>query len=162
MIFVAVKGGTPRQQARVKDMVNYVAEELMPRQKSIELVVLLKSINDGADGYCHPIDEESRVDRPREFVIEVDRRLNMKTMLEVVAHEMVHVKQFARGELYHSATKQKYRWQGRWIDYKLSYSQMPWEKEALKLEERLFDQWVRENGLSQQKWVRAKYKKSIR
>ena len=36
-------------------------------------------------------------------------------MLVALCHEMVHVKQYARGELYESQLTDKTRWQGKWM-----------------------------------------------
>lgn len=52
-----------------------------------------------------------------------------------LAHEMVHVKQFARGELDSSLT----RWKSNPYCENLEYWDQPWEKEARKLELKLLE-----------------------
>jgi hypothetical protein len=37
--------------------------------------------------------------RPRRFMIEIDSRLNANKMIEILAHECVHVKQYVLGEM---------------------------------------------------------------
>ena len=53
-----------------------------------------------AYGYCHIIDDD--LDKPREFHIELDTSMKhpFDQILIWLAHEMVHLKQFVRGELY--------------------------------------------------------------
>ena len=64
-------------------------------------------------------------------------------MLETVAHEMVHAKQFARGELYESTRTNKHRWQGKWL-FKEPWviGILPGEIEAHGRECGLFIQWA--------------------
>lgn len=69
--------------------------------------------------------------KPREFVIQLKSRRSLKSTLITLAHEMVHVKQFAKGELNPSND----RWKGKKIDTdKVEYSDLPWEIEASSLE----------------------------
>ena len=44
----------------------------------------------------------------REFDIEIDKNLTLRKLLTTVAHEIVHVKQYARKELTEDST-----WQGK-------------------------------------------------
>lgn len=73
--------------------------------------------------------------------IEISRDQSYKAMMVALAHEMVHAKQYLRKEL---------TWDLRWKNskrrYDLSdYENQPWEKEAMKLEYKLFDQcWPEE------------------
>ena len=60
--------------------------------------------------------------------------MTLESMMQTLAHEMVHAKQYLRGELcgYTAA------WKGRKPrNYK--YENAPWEKEAYRLEEELFN-----------------------
>lgn len=51
--------------------------------------------------------------------------------LKTLAHEMVHVKQFARGELDFGLT----RWKSNKYCDKIEYWDQPWEKEARRLQQ---------------------------
>ena len=153
-MLVIVIGGTASQKRRVTSMVEFCAQQLAPRLKSLEVIVKLIAIPSVAHGYCMAYADGPRLDRPRDFIIEVDRTNNLRLVLETVAHEMVHVKQYARGELYYSPIKRKYRWCGRWINYRISYWQQPWEKEAYKKEKVLLDSWLKKEGLQNRKWAK--------
>ena len=69
--------------------------------------------------------------KPREFIIQLKARRSLKNTLVTLAHEMVHVKQFAKGELNPANDK----WKGESVDVDtVDYSDLPWEVEASSLE----------------------------
>lgn len=99
--------------------------------------------------------------RPREF----DLIFNMAHLKEpwelfhTACHEVVHIKQYAKGELYQYSRKWRtLRWKDKIVPMHkkltpLEESKLPWEKEAYKLEDKLFldiikkmDQQVRLNN----------------
>jgi hypothetical protein len=70
--------------------------------------------------------------------------------LETVAHEMVHVKQYARRELHPVYNM----WCGKTYNpEKVSYWDLPWEIEAHGREVGLFIRWTEENKLGHLKWT---------
>ena len=98
-----------------------------------------------AYGFCHIVDDN--LSRPREFMIELDASMRYKfdQILTWLAHEMVHLKQFARGELcdYETGRVQwKSRAFGRLIH--VHYEDQPWEKEAYRLEDELYEMFEEE------------------
>ena len=76
-------------------------------------------------GLCEAIDD-------RNFVIDIALHSNWPVAL---AHEMVHVKQFARGELDFGLT----RWKSNRYCGNIEYWQQPWEKEARRLQYKLVE-----------------------
>ena len=93
-----------------------------------------------AYGYCHIIDDD--LNRPREFMIELDTSMkhSFDQILIWLAHEMVHLKQFVRGELFDYATG-KVQWKRRMYG-NVHYEDQPWEKEAYRLEEKLYNEFA--------------------
>ena len=69
---------------------------------------------------------------------------------------MVHVKQYARGELYEGSRVNKHRWQGKWLDKDPDYWDQPWEIEAAGREAGLFIRWCEANDLAKHKWTHDK------
>ena len=61
-------------------------------------------------------------------------KLTFMEQMGVLAHEMVHAKQFLRGQL---TAEGAWRWKGRNANG-FEYENQPWEKEAYKLEKDLF------------------------
>lgn len=97
-------------------------------------IIICDNLDKNVYAYCCP-DEFTR--RLRSFEIEL-RRMRRNKMLRLLAHEMVHVKQFAKNELKAKYFKDGYKtiWHGEVCDID-SYWDEPWEIEAFTLEEEL-------------------------
>ena len=93
-----------------------------------------------AYGYCHITDDN--LNKPREFMIELDTSMihSFDQILIWLAHEMVHLKQFVRKELYDYETG-KVQWKKRMYG-NVHYEDQPWEKEAYRLEEKLYEEFA--------------------
>jgi hypothetical protein len=79
----------------------------------------------------------------REFeVVLIDNMHSQKT-LEVIAHEMTHLKQYAKGELDYSNWVDLKKWHGKLVDFgKLSRWDYPWEIEAIGRETGLVSRFL--------------------
>ena len=153
---IHVKGGSKSQKKYVKSMIKFCAKKMMPRMKNLEFNVHIKNFGrDDSWGYCIPTDYADS-NRPREFDIDINKQAKLRRLLETVAHEMVHAKQFAKGELYESLRTNKHRWQGRWLSRDPNYWDQPWEIEAHGRECGLFIQWAQANKLGKRKWTHDK------
>jgi len=143
---VKVTGSGKNKRENVKSLVEFCIKKLMPRLKdklkiNIELVCRLTE-KESLAGDC--IWEDESCNRPREFSIRIDSTQDETAMMETVAHEMVHVKQYAKGELkdFFSTTK-VCKWQGKKINLsKMNYYDQPWEIEAHGREKGLYIQWL--------------------
>lgn len=79
-----------------------------------------------------------------EYLILIDRKLPLHQMIIVLAHEMVHLKQYVRGQLrphFNRAGKVSYTWMGR--KYKNDNFESPWELEAYSRERVLANRLTR-------------------
>ena len=142
-MLITVTGGKPNQRKYVESMAEFCIQKLMPRMRTLDITIKLKTPK-GAMGYC------LETDNKRTFEIEIDRNQKLRPLLETVAHEMVHVKQFARRELHPS----KDTWYGKTYNpKKTSYWDLPWEIEAHGREVGLFVRWCDENNLGKYKWT---------
>ena len=155
MNIVTVTGGIRGQREKAESMAHYVIQKLMPRMRTLNIEIEIKDFEgDDSCGYCLPAGH-ANPSRPRDFEIEINRYLDMRTMLETVAHEMVHVKQYARKELFETSVG-KHRWLDEWYDdSKLSYWDLPWEIEAHGRECGLFVRWAQDNGYKGQ-WTKSR------
>ena len=92
-----------------------------------------------AYGYCHITDDN--LNKPREFMIELDAsiKFGFDDILTWLAHEMVHLKQFVRGELYDYETG-RVQWKKRMYG-DVHYEDQPWEREAYRLETKLYEEF---------------------
>ena len=153
---IHVKGGSKSQKKHIKSMVEFCVGKMMPRMSNLEFNIHIKNFGkDDSWGYCIPSDYADAI-RPREFDIEINKQAKLRRMLETLAHEMVHAKRFARGELYESSRTNKHRWQGRWLSKEPGYWDQPWEIEAHGRECGLFIQWAQANKLGTRKWTHDK------
>lgn len=91
----------------------------------------------------------------REISIQVATRqfgepISYEDKLKTTAHELVHARQYLRRELTQHPDEWDLpvsRWKGRKIHYgkgKYGEEDTPWEKEARRLEEKLFKKWMEE------------------
>ena len=142
-MIVNVVGGTKVQRKHAKSMVEFCVKTLMPKMETLDIDVKLCKL-DNALGYCLETDDK------RTFEIEIHKTQSLRKLLETVAHEMVHVKQYARREL-HPATD---NWMGKTYNpKKVSYWDLPWEIEAHGREVGLFIRYCEAHKLGKQKWT---------
>ena len=143
-MFVEVIGGSNSQKKHTTKMVEFCANKLMPRIQNLWITVNLCK-PEGAVGYCLELDDN------RTFELEIDHTQPLRQLLETVAHEMVHVKQYARREL----NPNKEVWLGKTYNPKsMSYWDLPWEIEAHGREVGLFIRYCEENKLAKYKWTK--------
>jgi len=84
-------------------------------------------VAEGCEGLCEPVGK-------RLFILDVALYGNW---LSTLAHEMVHVRQFARGELNSSMTQ----WKSNKYCDNIEYWDQPWEKEARRLQGKLVEEF---------------------
>ena len=110
---------------------SYYADKLLPDLKNlIELEVICRKIP--ADGTLYSFDRY-------DYEMEINKNLDVETILVTLAHEMVHLKQYATKQLKSKVVSGKEIdiWLGK--KYKnLNYLDQPWEKEASSLEMQLY------------------------
>lgn len=117
-------------KAEIKFATAFFAQYIMGTRlaKNLDIEIRLENQGKLAEGHCVPIDAERK---PRMFEIGINPKLQRYKMLQCLAHEMVHVKQYATGEL--SSEMVTAKWKGK--VYKLTssfedYFNWPWEVEA--------------------------------
>ena len=147
-VVINIKGGSATKKKHTRTMVEFCIDMLMPRMKTLEINVHIKDFkDDNSYGYALATDDADD-NRPREFDVDINKDTRLRRLLETVAHEMVHVKQFARGEL-----NEKPAWLGKTYNInKTEYWDLPWEIEAHGREVGMFIRWCNENNYGQ-KWT---------
>jgi len=116
--------------------------------------------------------EDIETPRPKNFIIHIDDKLTLRQKLLALAHEMVHLKQWATGEMYEYVRKPHlYRWRGNTIDTrKKHYYELPWEVESHGRELGMFirmcehykwgkEEWTQEKDMSTLVKILKKYEK---
>lgn len=69
---------------------------------------------------------------PKSIGMVLDTALDLERLIITMAHEMIHVKQYARGQITHSKNMKARYWMGKKI--KADYYNQPWELEAYSKE----------------------------
>jgi hypothetical protein len=106
----------------------------------VELVFTNEDMSSDVYAYCDWNDSNYKA---RDFTISVRRDLSKKQTLLAIAHEMVHVKQYAKGELYDYVRSRKCKWKGEVFESHLTgYWDLPWEIEAHSLEKILYNEYI--------------------
>ena len=150
---INIDGGTPYQQELCYDFADHVLLSLCgPRlHRLLEIDLTIEQLGDHM-GSCIATDTERL---PRIFDVEVHESLQQRVQLQVLAHELVHVKQYARRELV-QLVRGGYSWYGTKYPHitpaeevwNKTYNRLPWEIEARGMEEVLFLEWAEERNIT--------------
>ena len=129
MNFVTVTGGNKTQRKVAETTTHQMIAELLPRFRTLDIEVKLKKFtksDEDAIGWC------LMEDNNRTFVIEINKDIGVTELVTTICHEMVHVKQYVRKELFSEVN---------FYSNREEYLKLPWEIEAYKLQEVLLEKW---------------------
>ena len=146
---VTTRGGAPHIQKTMKSASRWLIHYLLgPRlARAVRLnIVLLENLKktQGIIGDCTWTDDNVN---PREFEIRLDVSLTPYSRMLALSHELIHLKQYAKLELYDYQQNGLYphyvRFQKKQIDSsKIAYRKYPWEVEAYSNEKPVLMAWV--------------------
>ena len=140
MNLIEVTGGKVKEREIVEATVAWCIKKIMPRMRTLDIEVTIKKLP-VAMGYCLQCDSN------RQFELEIKKGMSLFDLISTVCHEMVHVKQYARGELRYIASGTRL-WKAKIISDKVEYMDLPWEKEAFEMERGLALQCFQEITVS--------------
>jgi hypothetical protein len=112
----------------VLDAAEFYAKELLPSNRVRNNCALKIRFSNKIDefGYASVL-KCNKSNQPRSFLIEIHPGIGARRILETLAHEMVHVKQYVNGELNDRLSA----WCGVKVDStKVDYWSHPWEIDA--------------------------------
>jgi hypothetical protein len=152
---ISIKGGSKSQKAYARSVIEFCANKMMSTRLANTLTIKLQFIplyeKHRQMGNCSWEDDSYR---PKEFLIEIDPNNRLRRVLESICHEMVHVKQFAKGEMRDLARAEKVSFFGKQYDTSIDeYFERPWEIEAHGRELGLFVRWAEKHKLGHLKWT---------
>ena len=129
-----VKGSNKATRKLVELATWFYAEKLMGKRlmSGLEITINLKKNLLSKEGNEGSAVWEDDGFRPKEFIIELDSTVKIRNLLITLAHEMVHVKQLAKDEMYEYVNIMgMVRFKGEKIHLELTdYWDYPWEIEA--------------------------------
>ena len=157
-MIVQIEGSTQSKKKHV-EMAAYFFERILFKRKlpslvlNIELIHRLKYKED-TEGDC--IWEDRRT-KPREFTIRLDSSNNLADLIKTLAHEMVHVKQYALGEMKDSGISlDLIYWQNEEYDSsEVHYYDWPWEIEAAGREMGLYVRYMEKFEYTRESWAKG-------
>lgn len=148
-----IKGSTIKNRKLVERAAWYYAERLMGKRLIKTLVININLIRnytekEGCEGSAIWDSWDDLRKTPRDFTIELDSSISLRNMLINLAHEIVHVKQWVKGEMYEYADPNMVRFMKKKYDMNnLDYFDYPWEIEAFGRQLGLFVRMCEESGL---------------
>jgi hypothetical protein len=151
---------TKSQRAYLEDMASWSGAKLMGGRLSrhinltIHLVSEYEYIKTNVYALAEVSDDDERK-KPRDFVITMTSKFGTMKSLMILAHEMVHVKQFAIGELSWCSRRDVDIWKGKAIPKSTEYWDYPHEIEAHGREKGLVYQWCDARHHWDKKWCKA-------
>ena len=156
-MLVTVTGTNKKISDLTESLVNYCAKKLKLKD-SISIDVEFSKTLYKEDGILGEVDFDDSNHRPKEFTITVDSTGSKRRIMETIAHEMVHVKQYSKGELVDLSRSGETRWQNKMVSNNTNYWDLPWEIEAHGKELGLFIRWAEDSDLSDQSWTQEDIK----
>ena len=151
---------TAKQRRLMKDFIGWSAERLLGKKLAAEITIdvfLDGKLFEKERSYGYAIWEDRHY-RGREFTMEIDSTFSFLNVLHTVAHEMVHIKQYALGELYLSTKNDDVYVHNKVnVDTKdVDYWEQPWEWEAHGRATGLIVIWMRERELNNETWAKQR------
>ena len=159
---VIVRGKHPKVTAKeLRYAAKYMSSMLMTDKLCEQIAVRIRPMKLDEEGATLWLDTNHK---PREFEVQLNTKLSREHTLYALGHELVHVRQFAKGELKQMARELKIKWKKKKynaLDQEdhLKYWSLPWEMEARAYEEVLMQHY--KIHIKEQKKVDEKRKKRI-
>jgi hypothetical protein len=152
-MILKIKGSNKDNRKLIENAAFYYAEKLLGLTllKTIKININLKRgmlSEDDAEGTCIWDDWDDLRKTPRNFTIELDSGVNIRNLLINLAHEMVHMKQWVKGDMYEYSNPHMVRFMKKKYDMSnIDYWDFPWEIEAYGRQLGLFIRWCEAEGI---------------
>tara|TARA_R110001592_G_scaffold38694_3_gene127559 strand:+ start:2345 stop:2794 length:450 start_codon:yes stop_codon:yes gene_type:complete len=131
MNYVTSNGGNKGQRKLCEDVANFMIGKLMPRMRTLDIEINLVKLTGDVVGWCQMNDTN------REFTLEISKDMTIKELVTTICHEMIHVKQYARKEMTDDLVENGQAvWRGRKVNPNTKYYDLPWEREAYRLQDK--------------------------
>jgi len=137
MLHISLEGGSTQERFMARRAVEFAVRELMPRKKYLSVDLNITDLEGDVDGFHMFIDRG-------EHEIEIQQGLIEEDFVSAIFHEMVHVRQHERGELKDKGVIKSWKGEEHITVFSTTdeYMALPWEEEAYRLQEELYDKWI--------------------
>jgi predicted nucleotidyltransferase component of viral defense system len=134
-----ISGNVSKKQMKAID---WFAQKLFSPQLSQHLYIRISYVKVDTHWGLAIIDGHNKRGYPREFIIEVNRSLTEHEKIMTLAHELVHIRQYAKMEL----NEEMNSWHGEYVNADvIPYHEQPWEIEAYDVGDKLFKEYINGN-----------------
>jgi hypothetical protein len=136
---IDVSGATKKKHNVIQKFVALCGEQLMSKRLCNSLLIDVECIYNlrNKEGHCGTAMYEDTDFYPKEFSITIDTSLCDKDLFTTIAHEMVHIMQYATNKMRQLSRVEAYRYNGTRYALDTDYWERPWEIEAYEKEEEL-------------------------
>ena len=153
---LSITGGTPEKQSLCHSFAHHAMKDICGTRlyNLLDINIVLDDTLATEFGHLGNCAATDGLVLPREFEIEIASNLQNRHLLVILGHEIVHAKQYAKGEL-KELISGIMKWKGDEISRpstQAAYNRLPWEIEARGLEEILFVEWAEKNKITHN-WV---------
>ena len=154
---VYITGGNKSLRALAHSLVEYCADKLFSSNLNNKITIDIEFSKTlyKEDTILGEVDFDDNNHRPKDFTMVVDCSGSKRQVMETIAHEMVHIKQYAKGELVDLSRCGGTKWMKDVVDGNTNYWDLPWEIEAHGKELGLFIRWAEDTKLSDQSWTQT-------
>jgi hypothetical protein len=128
---ITVCGGSFKERELGQEVIQLCKNMLLPNHKYIHVNLSFKNLGKEQYGEILPIEVEPK---SRIFDIGIQTKLPFPDFISTICHEMVHLKQYVKWEFCEDIESKHYYWKNTKVGYDVDYKNLPWEKEARKLE----------------------------
>lgn len=150
MNIITIRGGRKHQRKLVREVMDFCLRKLLPRTTTLDINVRLNPRIEEVEGFCLCEDRNT-------FELEMDSRMPTDELIRTICHEMVHVRQYFKRELRDMYGNKK-AWKTRvYNEDRTDYLDLPWEKEAFKLQDILYEEFIESDTSSDQSLKKSMY-----
>ena len=139
----------PAKRALIRKATTWMLDELVGKRIWLEVNVQFLDLWTSTRSYgdCEWVGDEFP---SREFNVRVDQiQVPLLKQLNTLAHELIHVKQYAKGELYEYVRNNHTRFRNEIHEngHLNESTKSPWEQEAYKNQKKLTRRFLKENRI---------------
>ena len=149
---ITIEGGSRRKKKLVKDAARWMLGYVLGNRlaSNIDLNIRFEEDLKNTPIYANVTWEDNN-HKPRVFDMEMCNYITDRIMMRVLAHEIVHIRQYATGDLKDLALQADYcKWKNKLVKVdgqgRVRYWDLPWEIEARLHEKEVFREWRNAHG----------------
>ena len=142
---ITVIGGSPRDKRVLTALGTWCLYRLMLPKTAAKIdvqIILDKKLIEEYGSYGNTEIAYFEGNRPTDFIVYLDAKVDTYMRLLTLCHEMVHVWQYATRRLVELQKGDLVSYKRERYSNSMEYRKMPWEIEAFKLEKKLYNEWI--------------------